>query len=117
MEGADDCGVFQVFRINKLFIQEGVTLMDEFVDSVKKLRGEIQYLDFRQNPNAARKVLNEYVQQELNGHCTECFSSGSISSSSQMVLTNGICFRARYGTKMKIFYQRFTAAFSRNGTE
>lgn len=95
-QNADENDGLCVYRINKLFINAEIPVLEDYVSRVQKLRGEISLVDFENNANKSRQYINDYVEDRMNGRVSDCFAPGTIDRSAQVVLANGICFRARY---------------------
>ncbi|OQV13878.1 putative Heterochromatin-associated protein MENT [Hypsibius exemplaris] len=91
-----DNGAFRVFRVNKIFLEEGISVKDDFIQRLGKMRAEVVFVGFQRNPEGARKEINEYIEETMNGKVHDCFAASSIDRHTSMVLANGICFRARW---------------------
>lgn len=68
-------------------------------------------LDFREQPDEARRVINRAIADDTRGHIENLLPKGSIGSSTQLVLTNAIYFKGKWelpidpqNTKMRDFF-------------
>lgn len=79
---------------NGIWIQKNLMLDSSFVSKVNGLStAKIYQVDFNKNPEAARKVLNNWVEQRTNGLIEDLFFPGTILSSTKIVLANAIYFK------------------------
>ena len=89
-------GRFQVFRINKIFLDESIAILPGYAERIGKLRADAVTMPFYSRPEEARQQINRFVRDGMNGRIRECFLPQDITNRTQIVLANGFCFRARY---------------------
>lgn len=82
---------------NRLFGQEGFTFLDEFLaDQSRFYEAPLGTLDFANDPEMARGVINDWTALQTNDLIPELFPEGSISANSRLVLVNAIHLDANW---------------------
>ncbi|GAV01830.1 hypothetical protein RvY_12476 [Ramazzottius varieornatus] len=89
-------GRFRVFRINKIFLDDSIAVLPEYIERIAKLRAEAVLMPFSSRPEEARQLINRYIREGMNGRVRESFPPEAINKRTQIVLANGFCFRARW---------------------
>ena len=82
---------------NAVWTQEGLALRQEFERVlVEAFRAGLRQVDFRRDPEAARRAINQLVSEQTAGKIPELFDSGAIPPDCRLVLTNAIYLEARW---------------------
>ena len=96
-EEGDDPVPFQLSLVNAIWGQEGVPFRDEFLTTLENhYGGDLNQVDFVENPNGVRKVINAWVAEQTDNRIEELLPAGSITSQTVLVLTNAIYFIANW---------------------
>ena len=94
-DDSDDDLAFQLNTANALWGQEGYDFREEFLDLLEAYYGAgMQLVDFQGDPDQAREVINEWVEEQTNDRIEELLESGDVSELTRLVLTNAIYFLA-----------------------
>ena len=96
--GADEQGeVFQLRIANAVWGQVGFPFLDIFVETLETYYGSgVQPLDFAADPEAARKIINDWVAENTEDKIKDILAPGSIKSLTRLVLANAIYFNAAW---------------------
>ncbi len=82
---------------NAVWTQEGLALRQEFERVlVEAFRAGLRQVDFRRDPEAARRAINQLVSEQTAGKIPELFGAGAIPRNCGLVLTNAIYLEARW---------------------
>ncbi len=85
---------------NRIFPRKGLPLNQSFVTLLYKNYGSsLRYLNFNENPNAARKVINEWVKKQTRDRIPKLLGRPDIKKLTQMVLVNAIYFKGSWASK------------------
>jgi serpin B len=88
---------FQLEIANSLWTQQGLTLLPEFAASLTRNYGAgAQTVDFRRQPEAARRAINQWIEQRTAGRIPELFPEDSVDAATQLVLANAVYFKASW---------------------
>jgi serpin B len=89
-----DGAEFQLRIANRLWAQERIEFLPEFLQATTANNGaEPGLLDFGQ-AEAARKEINSWTEQQTDGKIQDLLAQGLIDSDTRLVLTNAIYFKA-----------------------
>ena len=96
---------------NSLWGQDGTPLKAEFLDLIAKhYEGGMNLVDFRQNAEAVRMIINQWVDDKTR-HKIRDIISGSLDPDTRLILVNAIYFKGIWGqqfskedTRNKPFY-------------
>jgi serpin B len=92
--GKEDDG-FQLNIANALWGQKGYEFLSEFLDMLAKNYGAgLRVLDFGQDPEKARLVINDWVYEKTEEKIEDLIPKGVILQDTRLVLTNAIYFNA-----------------------
>jgi serine protease inhibitor len=81
---------------NSLWVQEGHTLLPEYVALVKQhYNVSITSLDYRR-PQQACKKINEWVEQKTNGKIKDILDSSALDALTSLILVNAIYFKGTW---------------------
>lgn len=82
---------------NAVWIQERLALRQEFERTlVEAFRAGLHRVDFMEDPDAARRAINQLVSEQTAGKVPELFDPGTIPRDCALVLTNAIYLHARW---------------------
>lgn len=85
---------YQLSVANALWGQKGFGFKPEYLRTVKTYYGAgLSELDFAANPEAARKVINDWVEKETRERIKDLLAKGTIDGATRLVLTNAIYFK------------------------
>jgi serine protease inhibitor len=82
---------------NAVWTRERLALRREFERAlVEAFRAGLHRVDFRRDPEAARRAINRLVSEQTAGKIPQLFDPGAIPPDSSLVLTNAIYLQARW---------------------
>ncbi|RMZ48762.1 serpin family protein [Candidatus Marinimicrobia bacterium PRS2] len=82
---------------NALWAQQDFQFLDEYLTTVEKYYGgKTTNLDFKNEPDSSRLIINNWVEDKTNNKIKDLFPKGSIHSLTRLVLTNAIYFKAKW---------------------
>ncbi len=94
--GKDGKG-FRLHIVNALWGQEGYQFLPEFLETLARhYDAGLRLLDFAGNPEAARGVINDWVNEQTEGRIRDLLPPGAIDTLTRLVLTNAIYFNAAW---------------------
>jgi serpin B len=80
---------------NRLFAQEGFEVRSSFVALVKeKYDAPLLFLDFKKDANAARKAINDWVDEQTSHRIRDLIPGDGLEASARLVLANAIYLKA-----------------------
>ena len=82
---------------NALWAQQDFHFLDEYLTTVEKYYGgKTTNLDFKNEPDTSRLIINNWVEDKTNNKIKDLFPEGSIDYRTRLVLTNAIYFKAEW---------------------
>ena len=82
---------------NALWAEQDFHFLDEYLTTVEKYyEGKTTNLDFRNEPDSSRLIINNWVEEKTNNKIKDLLPEGSIHSLTRLVLTNAIYFKAKW---------------------
>jgi serpin B len=79
---------------NKIWVQVGHRYRPQFLSKLREqFDSELGILDFTSRTEASRDTINSWIAQKTNGKISDLLKPGSLSSKSEMVLTNAVYFK------------------------
>lgn len=82
---------------NAIWAQQGYPWKKEYVDRANAgFKAGVRDLDFRADPEAARAVINRWVEDQTKERIKDLVPPRAIDQGTKMVLTNAIYFKARW---------------------
>jgi serpin B len=82
---------------NALWGQQGYPFGEAFLALTRRCYGAgLTALDFQEDPDAARQVINAWVAKETRDKIRDLLPEGSLDEDVRLVLTNAIYFKARW---------------------
>ena len=83
---------------NRLFGQQGYEFRAPFLDVLQTAyAAPLEALDFRHDPEAARRHINEWVEAQTAKKILDLIPSGGLTPDTRLVLTNALYFKAPWG--------------------
>ncbi len=80
---------------NKLFPQKNYRIRDEFITSVRQFfASNVEPLDFRANPEAARQQINHWVSSQTHDRIQDLIPPNGLDKTIRMVLANALYLKA-----------------------
>ncbi len=90
----------QPFRLNvanSLWGDQQTTFLPEFLALLQSAYGAaLQAVDFRQQPEAARQQINDWIAQQTEDKIRDLVPEGAINPATRLVLANAIYFNANW---------------------
>lgn len=88
---------FQLRTANALWGQDGFPFDESFVETLATHYGAgMNEVDFQSNPDAARRIINGWVEERTEGKVEDLLPADVIDTYTRLVLTNAIYFQARW---------------------
>lgn len=95
-EGSEAQG-FELNIVNATWGQRGFEFIQAFLDVLaENYDAGIRLLDYEADPEACRKVINDWVYEQTNGKIEDLIPEGAIDEMTRLVLTNAIYFNAAW---------------------
>ena len=92
-------GHIQLKVANRLWPQVGYPFLEEFLALTKKYYGVlITPVDYR-DPEAAREIINAWVEEKTQGKIKELIPPGILDHLTRLVLTNAIYFKGNWASR------------------
>ena len=90
-------GKYKLNMANAIWLQEDYPFLQDYKDTIKKYYlGEIQNLDFVNNPRGASSDINKWVSKHTGNKIKNIVSPDMFNSESSAVLTNAIYFKGKW---------------------
>jgi len=106
LSGAESGAPFTLAISNGLWVQNGFSLLDEYVAGVTRYYGAaVRNLDFINDSEGSRETINEWVAQSTLNRILDLIPPGVLKEDTRVVLTNAVYFKASW---RKPFYERST---------
>jgi serpin B len=76
---------------NAAFVQQGLAIQQGFLDAIAAALGAgIDLLDFRADPAAARKTINDWVSRQTELRIPELLGEGAVTPLTRLILVNAV---------------------------
>ncbi|MCX7804345.1 MAG: serpin family protein [Planctomycetota bacterium] len=93
---------FELSAANRLFGQKGYGFLPDFLALNEKTYGaSLEAVDFAGATEAARKTINDWVEDRTRGKIKDLVPPGGITPLTRLVLTNAICFKGLWALQFK----------------
>ena len=93
-------GTIALDTANALWTQQGLPFQPAFLDALARdYDAGVQTVDYRADPEAARQVINDWVEQRTHDKITDLIPAGQIDTLTRFVLTNAVYFKAPWAVK------------------
>lgn len=90
-------GGYELAVANALWAAQGYPFRPEYLATVENdYQGHLSTLNFAADPEAARKVINDWVSAQTRDRIRDLLPGGSIGPSTRLVLTNAIYFKGKW---------------------
>jgi len=91
---------YKLNTINDLWLQQGSTPNQAYIDTVKRYYGgQVNTLDFKNNTETSRQMINEKIAKHTNQMIPELLSKESTQPSTSAILTNAVYFKADWSSR------------------
>jgi len=78
---------------NQIWSDKQLTINNEFTEKASEnYLAEVSQVDFLQDPEGARSLINETISEQTGDRITELLAAGSVTSQTKIVLTNAVYF-------------------------
>ncbi len=85
---------------NALWSQENYPFLDKYLGAIENYYGgKITNLDFIEEPEKSRQVINDWVSDKTRGKIEELLKKGTINPMIRLILTNAIYFKGSWATE------------------
>lgn len=92
-----DGNTFQLNIANAIWAQSGSDINQKFLDRIARYFGSgIHQVDFRQSPEVARDLINDWVEEETHQKIKDLIAKGAITDVTRIVLANAIYFNGSW---------------------
>ncbi len=106
LSGADSGDPFTLSISNGLWVQDGFSLLDEYVAEVTRYySAAVRNLDFINDSEGSRETINEWVAESTLNRILDLIPPGVLKEDTRVVLTNAVYFKASW---RKPFDEHFT---------
>ena len=108
---------YKLATVNDLWMQQGLTPNKAYVDTVQRYYGgQVTTLDFEDNPDPSRLIINKKIAQHTNQLIPELLPKGSIKKNTVAVLTNAVYFKGDWKTPFNIQSTSEQPFYNHSGT-
>ena len=91
---------YKLNTINDLWLQQGRTPNQAYIDTVKRYYGgQVNTLDFKNNTETSRQMINEKIAKHTNQMSPELLSTERTQPSTSAILTNAVYFKADWSSR------------------
>ena len=85
---------------NALWGQQNIDFLEDFINLTGRHYGAgLREVDFANDPQSARKIINEWIARETEQMIPELLRAGDINRLTELVLTNAIYFKGDWATR------------------
>lgn len=96
-ETVDDGDEFRLRTANDLWLRKDYPLVPEYLDAIAVNYGAgVRVLEFQKDPNSAREVINQWVEEQTEGRIKDLLPEDSVRTETRLVLTNTVYFKAKW---------------------
>src|SRR5262249_27331175 len=89
--------VYQLSMVNSLWRRRGLPFRPEFLDILtRNYKGGLNEADFQTDPEGARRVINEWVEQETRQKIKDLIPFELITALTRLVIVNAVYFKASW---------------------
>ena len=82
---------------NALWIQRDFIILDSYKEVISKYYcGKVENIDFKNNPDKAREIINNWIKKETEGKISELIPKNGVNDMTRLVITNAIYFKGRW---------------------
>jgi serine protease inhibitor len=103
---------------NALWAEKSFAFKKDFLESVRiNYQGSIRQADFMHAPEAARKTINSWVEQQTKDKIKDLLGPGTIAADTKLVIANAIYFKGLWESQFKKDRTKDDPFFLLNGTK
>ncbi|XP_021026678.1 serpin B4-like isoform X3 [Mus caroli] len=85
---------------NSIYGAKGFPFVQTFLEDIKEYyQANVESLDFEHAAEESEKKINSWVESQTNGKIKDLFPSGSLNSSTILVLVNAVYFKGQWNHK------------------
>jgi serpin B len=109
---------FQLDVANSIWGQDGFPFLDSYLDLLARNYGAgMRLTDFANQPDASRRMINDWIAQQTRDKITDMIPEGVIDSLTRLVLANAIYFKALWRTPFEPAETKGEAFFLADGSQ
>jgi serpin B len=87
---------------NAAFAQRGWAVVQDYLDAIAAAFGAgLRLVDYKADPEAARKAINAWVSQQTEKRIPELLGPGAVNMDNRLVLVNAIYLKANWQTEFE----------------
>jgi serpin B len=87
---------------NSLWAARGLRIFPEYVATIhEQYQSVVNEASFADDPESARRIINEWVKSRTDGKIAEFFKAGTIDRATQFVLANALTFQGNWAAAFK----------------
>jgi len=102
LNAAGSKGNYELTVANALWGQKDYVFLNDFLDLVKtNYDGQLQQVDFADNPEGVRSIINEWVEEKTKDKIKDLIRQGTLDRLTRLVLTNAIYFKGKWASQFK----------------
>ena len=91
---------YELAIANRVYGQKGLALRPGYVSLLTRSYGStLRRLNFQENPDAARKIINDWVKKRTKDRIPKLLRQPDIKKDTRMVLVNAIYFKGSWASK------------------
>lgn len=103
LRNVEDAGNVELRIANSLWPMIDSELLAEFLSLIKKDYGaSITPLDYKRSPEAARVMINKWVEDKTEGNIKDLIGPKVLDAFTRLVLANGIYFKGNWENKFEV---------------
>ncbi len=88
---------FRLNNANAVWGQQGYPFLDAYLRTLAEQYGAgVRTVDFRADPERGRKLVNDWVADQTEGHIRDILAPGIINELTRLVLANAVYFKATW---------------------
>lgn len=88
---------YKLSTANALWAEKTYTFKQDYLNTVSTYyNGNVTNLDFKQNAEASRLIINKWVEDKTNDKIKNLIPAGVLNSLTRLVLTNAVYFKANW---------------------
>jgi len=100
LEAIQKKGKVQLSVANSLWPQKGYPFLPEYIGLLKRYYGTtVTPLDYAGDTEAARKTINDWVEQKTNRKITDLIKPGMLGALTRLVLANAVYFKGNWASQ------------------
>ncbi|XP_049854610.1 leukocyte elastase inhibitor-like isoform X2 [Schistocerca gregaria] len=81
---------------SKMYIHNKFTIMESFLADAARFLAEAELVDFENEPDKARTIVNEWVQKKTDNKIKNFIADGALDPVTRLVLINAVYFKGKW---------------------